>query len=256
MNLRDRLLTFTLGAFVATGILALPGVHLPWLRLLVGAPLVLLLPGYCLAVAVDPTQRLGRAETMTIAIGGSIALTALVGLVLASLGVRLTEAAWLVWLGALTFVEALVAEWRVGRHAAEQPPDAPPLLVPLVAAVLALGCFSAAIVGLTGSFHLRSATGQVLQLWALPEPSSADTKVQVGVANLVSGTPFYHLRVTQQGAVIFQTSFNLPKGSTRTFVIRRSAASTSPVRAVLTKVADNKPLRSVWLLPPKPAEGR
>jgi hypothetical protein len=244
-----RLLTFTAAVFGAACMLALPGVYLPWLRIFVGLPLVFVLPGYSLVVAADPQALLGRAERATFAVGGSLALATLSGLLLGAVGVRLTEATWLVWLGGFTLICALVADGRV-RHAA---PERGGARAPIAASV-AVACFALAVVALTHTLPLRSASGEVLQLWLLPKRASTSA-VQVGVANLHSATPYYHLEVTEGDRVLLDTSLTLPDGATRTFTITRSS-QTVPVRASLSTLFGETPVRRTWLLPATAASGR
>jgi hypothetical protein len=246
VNRRHLLLTISVAVALGTGLLALPGMDIPWLRALLGAPLVFLLPGYAVLTAFDPEHRLGRAEQLVASIGTSIALTVLIGLLLAWNGFRLAPASWIAALGGTTVVISFTAQLRLAML--ESQPEQPTLLG-LSSFALALWTFVLIIVGVTGAFQLPASTGRVVQLWALPAGASGE--VSVTVSNALSPADSYRLRATQGDKLLLETRLQVPQGTSRTVTVHPSADSSAPVSAVLTTPPGRRPIRAVLLWPTK-----
>ncbi len=69
---------------LCAAVLMFVNVGFVWLRVLIGIPFVLLLPGQALMLFVDPDGQLGGFEWFALAVGASISLTTLVGMGLAA----------------------------------------------------------------------------------------------------------------------------------------------------------------------------
>ena len=69
---------------LCAAVLMFVNVGFVWLRVLIGIPFVLLLPGQALMLFVDPDGQLGGFEWFALTVGASISLTTLVGMGLAA----------------------------------------------------------------------------------------------------------------------------------------------------------------------------
>src|SRR5215207_5391095 len=99
MNLKasDLVICSALAAVAMT--LALLAPEIGPARAIIGLPLVLFVPGYALTVAAFPGGRLGAAERLLFNVGGTLAVAAIVGLLLHWTALGLRPAAWAVALG-------------------------------------------------------------------------------------------------------------------------------------------------------------
>ena len=88
-------------------------------RAVLGLPLALALPGFAVTAALFPRPTLAPAERTTLTLGASVALVALVGLILNWTPAGLRPVTWAVALSALTLVALALAFLRRGPHAGE-----------------------------------------------------------------------------------------------------------------------------------------
>ena len=102
---------------VAAVALTLTHVGGPVLTAAVGVPLVLALPGYALTAALLPVRALALPERIALAIGSSLAVAAVSGLVLQSLSLKLGAANWSLFLALTTLAGLLIAliRRRIGQ---------------------------------------------------------------------------------------------------------------------------------------------
>ena len=107
----------TCGLVGAAGMLAaVPGMPVP-IKVLLGVPLVLFLPGFAVVRAVLPSWSPVRPETLLAVLGTSLAMSVCVATVLAAT-VGLSGPAFALTLGAITIAAAVAAHFkRTGRPA-------------------------------------------------------------------------------------------------------------------------------------------
>jgi hypothetical protein len=219
-----------------------------WLRVLVGIPFVLLLPGQATLLFVDPDGRLGGLEWATWSVGISIAVSSLVGMGLAaSLG--LTASAMIVALTLVTLLALVAAQRRAigepDRLAAVTRRN--PVWRTAFGAIVLLTC-TLAILLISTPGPSAAQPGKTVQLWGLPDSTGGG--LRIGADNIDASSKHYRLTVEQGGQLISQQSFDLPAGSRRLFVIKKSATWTrsAPVTAVLADADGVLPSRtiSVW----------
>ncbi len=167
--------------------LALLEVSSPAARLLVGAPLALLTPGYALAAALFPRPTLGGAERLLLTLALSLGSSILCGFGLNLLPWGLRPATWAAALALLTLAccaLALARRSRVGAAAA--PEDTPTRLAFSPGQALLFGLALAVVAG-TVALARHEATLQpaadVIQLWMLPAPDVPRT-VRLGVTSV------------------------------------------------------------------------
>ena len=165
----------------------------------VGAPLVLLFPGFALVTALFPARRLPTTETWLYSVGLSIATVAFTGLVLNVSPAGLAPRTWTIAVGLVTVVLAatsLVQRLRlgdeeirtdahnsVGDEAGAARPRPRPTLSLGQALLFALGGAIATVavsVAVMGAIN-QPPTSDTTSLWALPgEPGAGAT---MGVTN-------------------------------------------------------------------------
>ena len=220
-----------------------------WLRVIVGVPFLLLLPGHAVMLYVDPEGRLGVAEWFVLAVGTSISMTMLVCLGLAGT-IGLSAHGTVVAVAATTLIALVVASLR-------NTDDLPRGTVPgrrhpgrrlawgaaaLLACVLFVGVLSI-------PFGTSAEATQTVQLWGLPNSTAGS--LSIGARNVDATSHTYVLTIAQQGQLISRQEFDLPAGKTRVFLVQRSALLTAgaPVTGELvdTKGAVAKRSISVWV---------
>ncbi|NTW29257.1 MAG: DUF1616 domain-containing protein [Coriobacteriia bacterium] len=230
-----------------------------WLRLPFGLLLVVLLPGYGLVSIIDPRGHFDRLERFAIVLGTSLALTILVGLVVAQLPTGLNTTSWAASLGGLTLVANAVALRRCkGGEAQSRVRHVPPLKQSIAVALVAIGFY--AVLGLALWITSASAppavdvsssavpeTANVLQLWMLPDTGSPAGGVRIGVRNATSSTGNYRLRVTQGSQLLHESSLRLSPGEIRILSVQSSGDANYIVEAVLSDASGDTQLRRVTL---------
>jgi uncharacterized membrane protein len=89
-------------------------------RIVLGIPLVLVLPGFAAVCAVLPGRELSRGELMLASLGASVAITLCVSVLLAATPIGLSRGSAAAVLGIGTVALALYAWVRAQRSLAEQ----------------------------------------------------------------------------------------------------------------------------------------
>ncbi|MGV8084345.1 MAG: DUF1616 domain-containing protein [Coriobacteriia bacterium] len=250
---RALLIASSVVALVAAG-LALLGAP-SWARVWFGLPLISVLPGYGIVCAVDPGARLGRIERLAISIGVSLALTVLIGLLVAQTSAGLTTLGWSAPLALLTLTANLVASLRSRNE------DAPSRTLQLdwrkalfvtVGALWVAGVMVAALSIASEAAPKapgQSTTAGTLQLWIQPVSGSAGTGVVIGIGNPTSAEERCHLRVTQGGTVLYDGPVVLATGQTTNVAIDNADARGAVIEAVLSTESGLTELRRVTLWP-------
>jgi hypothetical protein len=221
-----------------------------WLRAIVGIPFALLLPGQAAMLFVDPDGQLGGFEWFTLSVSVSIATTSLLAMGLAA-SVGLTTLGVVTAITLVTLLTLLGAGARAGALPVrgQQPARRNSLQRMTYAAVALLTC-----AGLVLALSIPTApvghSAQVVQLWGLPDKTAGG--LRIGAANIDATSRHYVLRIEQGGRLISVQDVDMPAGSERLFVVKKSATWTnsSPVTAVLADVSGKVTPRtvSVWTI--------
>ncbi|HEX4215159.1 MAG TPA: DUF1616 domain-containing protein [Candidatus Dormibacteraeota bacterium] len=187
------------GAVIAAGV-GLTGIGGTVLGVLLGVPLVLVLPGLALTGALWPRGR-GVPERAALAIGLSLALAAVSALALNWLPGGVTPARSTVLLGMVTLVGACVA---AARRPLEDPAARPrdPWRPPIRAHQAAMLVLALALVGAAVTLAVRGAeqaTGPgFTQAWMLPRPNA----VAVGLGNDQGAAQAYRVVLNDDGQTL------------------------------------------------------
>lgn len=173
-------------------VLVLAGVGQSEVRLAVGLPLVLLLPGYALVGALVIGE-LGLMERLLLSIGTSIGLAVLGGFLLNLTPWGITPSSWAVLLGGMTIPCCVLAARR--RRTASGHGAATLLALPWQQA-LTFGLAAVVLVGAIGLARggaLAQPTPGFTQFWLLP--GVAQGGVQVGIHNQEAQAMTYTLEI-------------------------------------------------------------
>jgi len=242
------LLLCALVAFVAMLLVALDANGL--VRVLIGIPLVLFLPGYALISGFFPTQVIPAVERLLIAVGASIAISLLAGLVLAVVGVRLTPNSWTVTLAAVTLVGLIVA-WLRRVHYGVAGPGLGIATMPRISAFFVLVAALLALNILAGSRVASVAQSSLppTQLWMVPVADKPG-EAQLGVRN-GGDAGDYVLRLSSRGQTVHEFDLTLAAGQVwATLVTLPADVASDAVVARLFQAGSDTELRFVVLEPP------
>jgi hypothetical protein len=108
---------------------------------------------------------------------------------------------------------------------------------------------SGLIVAVSTPLKSTTRSTDTVQLWGLPD--SANKDIRVGVANVDAATRDYRISISQGGRTISEQPIDLPAGTNRLFVVRRTALWTdaAPVEVTVSDAASTVMTRtiSVWM---------
>jgi MFS family permease len=184
---------FALVAAVVTSLTPLPIA----VRTLFGVPLVLGLPGWALLAATGLNARLSRALSVASAIGTSVAVTVLLGLVLDLTPGGLVTVPWAASLAAVSIIGFIVAAVRGPANAAL--PKLSDLFPSTHAARLAVSLAVALVAVTVIGAHRGDVEYQrdqsFVQVWVTPSPRMTRT-VDVGLRSLVQDSASYRIVLT------------------------------------------------------------
>jgi hypothetical protein len=182
------------------------------IRLPLAVPLAVFVPGYGMLHALLPGATLASAERLIIAIGTSIGVTILGGIVLALSPARLSPVSWAVMLAAVSLTALGVAWLRRTREGISGPRLARPR-VPLGGAVVILvSAVLLADVVLGARFIAAEQLAPAPeQLWMLPNDSSSDVRLGMQAG---PGGGEYVVRVSSGGDTVAQYELRLGQGET------------------------------------------
>jgi uncharacterized membrane protein len=204
---------------LATVALTLLGVSSPALRLLLGLPLALVLPGYAMMSALFPRRTLGGVERTLFTLSLSLSTVILCGFVLNRTPWGLRPESWAVILSDVTLGASLIAVAR--RHliparpasqaheqetSTAQPPTAGRLRLGLTVGQtvlfgLAIAVVASAMLLARSEAALRPAP-DVIQLWMLPGDQAAIVRVGVNSVGPAEGT--FRLQIQRGGYIIHE----------------------------------------------------
>jgi len=220
-----------------------------WLRVLLGIPLVFVLPGHALLLLVDPEERLGRVEWFALSLAASLSITILTGMALAVTPFGLQAQTMILLLSLLSIALTFAAQARTPSTllSEEPPPQRSPELRGALNALVVMGCMllvlAAAVPG-AGS----GKSGGIVQLWGVAATSGG---VRIGARNVDAPQSRYRIRIEQEGRLISEQEFDMPEGGARVFEVQKAATFTtrSPIEASLSDVDAEVATRtvSVWM---------
>ncbi|MHB1131403.1 MAG: DUF1616 domain-containing protein [Chloroflexota bacterium] len=209
----------------------LAGWPLDTLRFVAAAALILVLPGYALSALLFSGSSFAWQERVLFAVGLSLAVTVLGGLLLNLTPWGLQTESWLVWLSGVTVIAGSMAlarspliagsgigSARLGKRAAG--------LVAMAAFVVVLALVQAR----AGAVLLSNA--DTVQFWLLNGEGTAANEVQLGLRSLEAGPTVYTLEVWSEEALLhewptitlapgelWEATLRLPEGTPRPGVI-------------------------------------
>jgi hypothetical protein len=176
------------------------------LRLILGGPVVLVIPGYALSVALLPDPAVDWPTRVLLTGGLSVACLALAGIALNATPFGLNPVSWGVFIWALTLIAAAVAVARTRMlpvvatgsqtNRLRSIPMRPAAIVTLAGLTL-LGAMWIAVTPVAE----QPQQGYTL-LWGTPSTSDQSNTIQFGVRSLESGPTNYHLRIVSGDQVI------------------------------------------------------
>ena len=227
-------------ALVALGQIALvvPGTPLP-VRAAMNAPLVLVLPGLAW-MSLLRTARLDLATRLVLSVACTLILVIFTGLVLNVTKDGLSTQAWMLSLGVLTVIPAVI------RLCSGDTPGTPPR-IPVRVLLLALP-WAAALAGLVLAFDLAqySATERrdpgFTQLWLEDEVGNCAGRVRVGVVSFEREPVDFNLTVLADHERVAEHGWPGIQPDQRveaTVAINRPAASVIEVRLSRSDRADD-----------------
>lgn len=168
------------------------GVENTLIRLIFALPLVFFFPGYSVVSALYSRRRLSDTARFLFAGALSIALTALGGLALHAVGIRLAPASWLLFLSLITLAAAVVASVRRGRRDASVHAGIGLGFSQFLLLGLAVVLFGLAF-GVAREGALQQDIPHFTQLWILPSEQETQTTVELGIRNEESRKVTYRL---------------------------------------------------------------
>lgn len=206
---------------LAALVLTVLGVSSPVLRLLLGLPLVLILPGYALTTALFPRRALGGADRALFTLSLSLSTAIFCGFVLNRTSWGLRPESWAMILSTVVLGSSLIAFARrrlsLARSANEtdDPPAqtaqsgaaARPRLSFGIGQSLLLGLAIAVIAGAVllarGEAALRPAP-EVIQLWMLPGDAAVSPTLRVGLNSVGPAAGDFRLQIERGGYIIHE----------------------------------------------------
>lgn len=194
---------------IVAAALALAGVKYPAVQVLVGLPLVLILPGYALMSLLFTRRTYTIAEKTLLTIGLSIVITVISGFILNILPMGLQTTSWAIALGSVTLILSAAAFFRRQREGVvassssliSQPSSLSALTMSQVAMVglAALIIFGAVEVSRSG---INSEATAFTQLWMLPASETNQSMVKLGVSSGELTTTSYRVQLQAGNTVL------------------------------------------------------
>jgi len=220
-----------------------------WLRVLLGIPLIFVLPGHALMLLVDTEERLGRAEWFALSLGGSLSITILTGMALAITPFGLSAQTMILLLALLSLALTFAAQARTPAPLLDEelPPQRTPALRGALNTMLVMACMLLVLAAAVPSADTAKGGG-IVQLWGVPAKSGG---VRIGAKNVNAPQSRYRIRIEQEGRLISEQEFDMPEGGGRIFEVQKAATFTtrSPIEASLSDVDAEVATRtvSVWM---------
>jgi hypothetical protein len=221
-----------------------------YVRVLLAVPLVLFAPGYVLHETLFARTPKPRLDQLVIALGASIVVSIVLGLLMAALGIGLEPLSWTIGLAAITLVGSLLA-WIRRR---EVPVDPAPASLPRIrryealAVVIAVGASLAIMIG-TRFAVANQETAAPEQLWLLPARDGS-LGAELGMRADGDGGR-YAIRLTSEGVALEEFTVDLqPQETWQTSVSFTEEERRQPIVGRLYEESSDTELRFVVLQPP------
>lgn len=190
------LLLTALAVATATGFIAVGDTTL---RAVCTIPLVLVLPGYAVVAALFPDRALEGTERLLFALGASIALTVICGLLLNIAPGGMRDDSWAATLGVVTVGAGAIALARLRPHTFSwRRPFPQPWRrsFPRQWALYGLAsCLTIGAVVVAGNGEATQPHPGFTQLWMLPSGAAGSTSVRLGVSSMEQAPVRYRLQV-------------------------------------------------------------
>jgi uncharacterized membrane protein len=171
------------------------------IRLLIGLPLVLILPGYAITTACFPGVGMGSVERLVFSLGLSLAVVALGGLALNWTPWGIQANSWVVLLGGITLLASAISVYRRQR----QP------FVPIWQWRLSFNFYQSVLIGLAlvvvvsalmvARLGAEENSTSFTQFWMLPNNQKA---VSVGLVNLEQKPLKYCLQIKVADVLVWE----------------------------------------------------
>ncbi|MHB1131384.1 MAG: DUF1616 domain-containing protein [Chloroflexota bacterium] len=165
--------------------------------------LVFFLPGYALGELLSPRAPAGGLARALLAVGLSLASTALGGLALQFSPLGIQTASWVVWLSGLTLFAGSLALVRP-RPARDAAGTGMTVGLPDFALLALAGSLAVLAVGVSYAGAVRFASPGATQLWLVQPQGQGPNAVVVGVWNREGETSTYTLQVLAGNRVVRQ----------------------------------------------------
>jgi uncharacterized membrane protein len=188
------------GVAVVGMALAILGLINPVTGLLVGLPLVLIVPGYAL-MSTFAGPSLGVVERLVMTIGFSLTLTILGGLALNLTPWGLQAVSWAVFLGGATLVFAFAAQWRRLRQTELGPVSLNPGLQPREIGLFGLAVAVVVAAILLARWGVQEQNANFTQLSLTPAKNSAGS-VQLQIVSTEQTSLKYRLQLLNGSQVV------------------------------------------------------
>jgi uncharacterized membrane protein len=176
------------------------GVHLPILQVILALPFILIVPGNAIIKAILPGSNPKWLEKFLFAIGLSLAVVMLSGLVLYITPWGLQAASWTVILSAITLVASGIAIWRQQQIPVK---ESNPWRIYLPFRQILLLGLAIVSVGFAVKLAFTPRSPQNIQgytsLWILPGPQNQPNTLLIGINSQEFETVHYDLRLTFNG---------------------------------------------------------
>ncbi len=200
-------------------------------------PLVFMLPGYALTIALFPRGRLQTAETLAFSLGLSLAAVVGGGVLLNTTPFGLEALPWTVYLTAVTLGGCAVAAFKRRREEQAAPVRFSLGLSPLQVCLSALS-----LLVLVGALWIArdpsiQPTTNFTGLWARPAALLGQSAYDVGVYNSESSRMEYKLEVKAEGVLVYEASpIALAPGETWERVLRFDTLVSGEVLVLLYRL--------------------
>jgi uncharacterized membrane protein len=189
--------------------------ELPLFRVLLGAPLVLFVPGYALSAAVFPHRELPMLERALFVVGSSLALAVIGGVILNATPWGLRASTWAWFLSSITLGLCVVA-WK--QRASRTRPRSVPRPAFRWGEVWLMGC-AVVLIALTfvvNQFPVPASGAEgYTMLWIQPDRAAGANHVQIGIESSELARTRYRLQLQLDGAPVQEwDSIELQSGET------------------------------------------
>ena len=190
---------------VLSGVVSLLAPAISIVRLVCALPLVLFLPGYAITAACFPQRPLDAVERLLFSLGISLAVTALIGLVLQWTHLSLQASTWAIVLSMTVVAASAIAWLRRKQYAAAEASPASMHSRPSFREGLLLGLailVTGTAVGIARLPTPPSSVSGYTLLWMVPAGDGNVNDFRLGVSSQEFEATTYRLQVSVDGRLI------------------------------------------------------